>query len=74
MRFWHAPRVRYPDIHVLILITHNHQGIIKDYKAQSIGKAMFSGEGWFVYKISGSGILWISSLGAIIRKDVRTST
>ena len=42
----------------------------KDYKAQGIGKAMFSGEGWFTYKISGSGILWITSLGAIIRKDV----
>jgi hypothetical protein len=46
------------------------QGIIKDYKRQGIGKAMFSGEGLFVYKISGVGILWITSLGAIIRKDV----
>lgn len=31
---------------------------------------MFSGEGFFVYKVSGIGIMWISSLGAIIRKDV----
>jgi uncharacterized protein (AIM24 family) len=31
---------------------------------------MFSGEGFFVYKVSGTGIMWISSLGAIIRKDV----
>jgi hypothetical protein len=46
------------------------QGIIRDYKRQGIGKAMFSGEGLFVYKISGVGILWITSLGAIIRKDV----
>lgn len=46
------------------------QGVIKEYKRQGIGKAMFSGEGLFVYKISGVGLLWITSLGAIIRKDV----
>lgn len=34
---------------------------------------MFSGEGFFVYKVSGVGILWVSSLGAIIRKDVSLS-
>lgn len=42
----------------------------KDMKSQGIGKAMFSGEGFFQYRISGNGILWITSLGAIIRKDV----
>ena len=47
------------------------QGIVKEYKRQGLGKAMFSGEGLFVYKMSGIGILWITSLGAIIRKDVR---
>lgn len=47
------------------------QGVVKEYKRQGLGKAMFSGEGLFVYKISGVGILWITSLGAIIRKDVR---
>lgn len=47
------------------------QGVIKDYKRQSLGKAIFSGEGLFVYKITGVGILFISSFGAIIRKDVR---
>jgi Mitochondrial biogenesis AIM24 len=46
------------------------QGVIKEYKSQSFSKAMFSGEGMFVYKMSGTGILWISSFGAIIRKDV----
>lgn len=46
------------------------QGVVKDYKAQGIGKAIFSGEGLFVYKMSGNGIIWITSLGAIIRKDV----
>ena len=47
-------------------------GVIKDFKAQSFTKAMFSGEGLFVCKFSGTGILWIQSLGAIIRKDVST--
>jgi uncharacterized protein (TIGR00266 family) len=46
------------------------QGIIKDYKRQSLGKAMFSGEGLFVYKMSGTGLLWLTSFGAIIRKDL----
>ncbi|KAH7351045.1 tryptophan RNA-binding attenuator protein-like domain-containing protein [Rhexocercosporidium sp. MPI-PUGE-AT-0058] len=46
------------------------QGVVKEYKRQGIGKAMFSGEGMFVYKISGNGLLWITSLGAIIRKDL----
>lgn len=44
--------------------------VVKDYKAQNLSKMMFSGEGWFTYKISGTGILWFCSLGAIIRKDV----
>ena len=46
------------------------QGITKEYKSQGIGKAIFSGEGLFVYKISGQGIMWLTSFGAIIRKDV----
>ena len=46
------------------------QGIQKDYKNQGLGKAMFSGEGLFVAKMSGIGLLWVASFGAIIRKDV----
>jgi uncharacterized protein (AIM24 family) len=46
------------------------QGVNKDYKRQGIGKAIFSGEGLFVYKISGVGIIWMTSFGAIVRKDV----
>lgn len=49
------------------------QNVIKDYKRQGIGKAMFSGEGLWVYKISGTGLLWLTSFGAIIRKDVSLS-
>jgi uncharacterized protein (TIGR00266 family) len=46
------------------------QGVIKDFKRQGLGKAMFSGEGLWVYKISGTGLLWVSSFGAIIKKTV----
>ncbi|KAI9826670.1 MAG: hypothetical protein M1819_007304 [Sarea resinae] len=46
------------------------QGVTKDYKSQGLTKAMFSGEGLFVYRMSGAGIVWITSLGAIIRKDL----
>ncbi|KAF1989751.1 DUF124-domain-containing protein [Aulographum hederae CBS 113979] len=47
------------------------QGVNKEYKSQGLGKAIFSGEGLFVYKMSGTGILWVTSLGAIIRKDLQ---
>ncbi|KAI9742707.1 MAG: hypothetical protein M1818_003848 [Claussenomyces sp. TS43310] len=46
------------------------QGVVKDYKRQGLGKAFFSGEGLFVYRISGTGIMWLTSFGAIIRKDL----
>jgi uncharacterized protein (AIM24 family) len=41
-----------------------------DYQAQGLSKAVFGGAGLFIYKISGTGILWLQSFGAIIRKDV----
>ncbi len=47
------------------------QGVSKEFKNQGFSKAMFSGEGMFVYRFGGQGILWFSSFGAIIRKDVR---
>lgn len=47
------------------------QGIVTEYKAQGLSKAIFSGEGLYVYKISGQGILWVTSFGAIIRKDIQ---
>ena len=46
------------------------QGVHKEYKNQGLGKAMFSGEGLYICKLSGNGLLWLSSFGAIIRKDV----
>lgn len=50
------------------------QGVTKDYQAQQLSKAIFSGEGLFIYKIGGVGICWIQSMGAIIRKDVSILT
>ncbi|KAL8662657.1 MAG: hypothetical protein Q9202_004522 [Teloschistes flavicans] len=47
------------------------QGVVKEYKNQGFSKAMFSGEGLFVYRMSGTGILWVSSFGAIVRKDLQ---
>ncbi|KAI9850346.1 MAG: hypothetical protein M1838_005793 [Thelocarpon superellum] len=47
------------------------QGVVKEYKRQGIGKAIFSGEGMFIYKISGVGLMWITSFGSIIRKDLQ---
>jgi len=49
------------------------QGIVKDYKSQTLGKAFFSGEGLFTYTMSGHGLVWVTSFGAIIRKDVSSS-
>ncbi|KAL1842014.1 hypothetical protein VTJ49DRAFT_6180 [Mycothermus thermophilus] len=46
------------------------QNVVKDYKRQGLGKAIFSGEGLWVHKISGTGLLWLTSFGAIIRKDL----
>lgn len=46
------------------------QGIVAEYKSQGFGKALFSGEGLFVYRITGMGVLWVSSFGAIVRRDV----
>ena len=45
-------------------------GINKDYQSQGLMKGVFSGEGLFIYKMSGVGIVWVQSFGAIIKKDV----
>ena len=46
------------------------QGIERSIKNQGISKAMFSGEGLFVYKVTGSGICWLNTFGAMIKKEV----
>jgi uncharacterized protein (AIM24 family) len=48
-------------------------GIEHDHKAQSLAKTFFSGEGLFIYRFYGTGLLWIQSFGAIIKKDVSVS-
>lgn len=46
------------------------QGIERSIKNQGLSKAVFSGEGLFVYKVTGVGICWLSTFGAMIKKDV----
>jgi uncharacterized protein (AIM24 family) len=48
-------------------------GVKHKYQAQSLAKGVFSGEGLFIYKISGTGLLWMQSFGAIIKKDVSST-
>ncbi|KAL5359987.1 tryptophan RNA-binding attenuator protein-like domain-containing protein [Aspergillus floccosus] len=45
-------------------------GIKKDLKSQGLSKGVFSGEGFFVYRMSGVGLVWLQSFGAIIKKDL----
>ncbi|PCG90277.1 Mitochondrial biogenesis protein AIM24 [Penicillium occitanis (nom. inval.)] len=48
----------------------NTASIKKKYKAQNLSKTLFSGEGWFVYNITGPGLVWMQSFGAVIKKDL----
>lgn len=48
----------------------NTTSVSKKYKAQNLSKSLFSGEGWFVYTMTGPGLVWLQSFGAVIRKDV----
>lgn len=47
------------------------QEVTKETKSQGIGKAMFSGEDLFIYRVGGQGLLWLTSFGAVDRLDVR---
>lgn len=44
--------------------------VVKEAKSQGLGKALFSGEDLFVYNVSGKGLMWVSSFGAIIQREV----
>ncbi len=46
-------------------------GVVKETKSQGFSKGMFSGEGFFVNRISGVGILFVTSLGAIIQRSLQ---
>ncbi|PKY08045.1 DUF124-domain-containing protein [Aspergillus campestris IBT 28561] len=45
--------------------------IQKEYQGQGLTKGVFSGEGLFIHKMSGSGLVWLQSFGAIIKRDIR---
>ncbi|KAJ3539282.1 hypothetical protein NM688_g6386 [Phlebia brevispora] len=45
--------------------------IVRANKTQSLGKAIFSGEGLFVYQATGRGIVFVHSLGAIIQRQLQ---
>jgi uncharacterized protein (AIM24 family) len=51
-----------------LAMTH---GVVKDTKSQGFGKGMFSGEGFFVNRVSGVGILFVTSLGAIVQRNLK---
>ncbi|CDO72493.1 hypothetical protein BN946_scf184980.g34 [Trametes cinnabarina] len=46
-------------------------GVSRQTKSQGLGKALFSGEGLFVYNVMGAGILWVTSLGAIFSRTLQ---
>ncbi|KAH0846609.1 hypothetical protein AYO21_10448 [Fonsecaea monophora] len=48
-------------------------GVVKDTKSQGLGKAFFSGEDLFIYRISGQGTLWVTSFGAIVTRDLQAN-
>ncbi|ODM14683.1 hypothetical protein SI65_09872 [Aspergillus cristatus] len=41
-----------------------------DYETQGLTNAVFSGEGFFVYKFSGDGVLFVQSFGAIVGQNI----
>lgn len=42
----------------------------KETKSQGIGKALFSGEDLFIYRVMGQGLVWLTSYGAVDKVDV----
>ena len=45
-------------------------GVKHDYVSQGVTQGFFSGAGFFVYKMEGTGLLWMQSFGAILKKEV----
>jgi hypothetical protein len=44
--------------------------VTKKRETQGLGKALFSGEDLFVFRVEGQGIMWLTSFGAVDRLDV----
>ncbi|KXT10007.1 hypothetical protein AC579_1240 [Pseudocercospora musae] len=47
------------------------QEVTKETKSQGVGKAMFSGEDLFIFRVGGQGLLWLTSFGAVDRLDLQ---
>ena len=47
------------------------EGVTKESKSQGLTKGLFSGEGFFVHKFTGQGVIFVTSLGAIIQRQLR---
>ncbi|KAI0661297.1 tryptophan RNA-binding attenuator protein-like domain-containing protein [Cubamyces menziesii] len=46
-------------------------GVTRTTKSQGLGKALFSGEGLFVYHANGAGVMWVTSLGAVFSRTLQ---
>ncbi|KAH9859118.1 tryptophan RNA-binding attenuator protein-like domain-containing protein [Lenzites betulinus] len=46
-------------------------GITRTAKSQGIGATLFSGEGLFVHNVVGAGMMWVTSLGAIVSRTLQ---
>ncbi|KAG8827226.1 hypothetical protein FRB91_002315 [Serendipita sp. 411] len=46
-------------------------GVVRTTKSQGFMKGLMSGEGFFVAKVSGQGILFVQSIGAILKRTLR---
>jgi hypothetical protein len=46
-------------------------GVAKETSTQSFSKGLHSGEGYFVQKFTGTGTLFVTSLGAIIQRHLK---
>merc|ERR1712169_127001 len=46
--------------------------VTKKSESQGLGKAMFSGEDLFVFRVEGQGIMWLTSFGAVDRLDLQS--
>jgi uncharacterized protein (TIGR00266 family) len=44
--------------------------VVRSTKSQGLMKGLMSGEGFFVAKVQGQGILFVQSLGAIIKREL----
>lgn len=46
------------------------EGVVYETKFQNVAKGLFSGAGWFLVKMSGTGHLWYNGYGAITEINV----